>query len=75
MVNRLQVGARFIHARLLDPEWKPGPGQRYADAPHARCRVTAIRHGSVYYAIADAPRAHAYFPLANANTHIERILP
>lgn len=53
----VRPGLVFRHKRLLDPDWKPGSGQRYADAPHAVCRVTAIRLGSVYYAIgADATK-------------------
>ena len=71
----LRVGARFVHARLLDPDWRPGPGERYADAPHAVCRVTAVRAGRVYYAIGDGRRAHAYFPLADAGSHVAEILP
>lgn len=43
----------FTHLRLLDPAWKPGPGQRYADAPKARCRVTRKTATTVYYRYAD----------------------
>jgi hypothetical protein len=35
-------GDRFRHARQLDTSWRPGPGQRYADAPHAVMVVTRV---------------------------------
>ena len=66
----MKRGYLFYHARLLDPYWKPGPGQRYADAPAALCRVTAVRRGRVYYGIgADATRALGHFPLTDAHNH------
>jgi hypothetical protein len=43
----------FTHLRTLDPAWQPGPGQRYADAPKARCRVTRMTKTTVYYSYAD----------------------
>lgn len=42
-------GARFEHARQLDPTWRPGPGQKYADAPHVIMEITAVRRLAVYY--------------------------
>lgn len=39
----------FTHLRFLDTTWKPGPGQRYADAPKVQCRVTRMTVTSVYY--------------------------
>ena len=54
-------GTVFRHQRLLDPSFTPGPGERYADAPKAVCRVTATRGGLVYYAIgADATKGRFY---------------
>ena len=70
----LRPGDRFEHARLLDTAWRPGPGERYADAPHAICRVTAVRSGRIYYAIGDQERAHAYFPADAIGAHVRRIL-
>lgn len=34
------VGMLYEHATRLDPGWKPGPGQKYADAPREVMRVT-----------------------------------
>jgi len=66
----MKRGDLFYHARLLDPDWKPGQGQRYADAPAALCRVTAVRRGRVYYGIGkDATKAHSHFPLTDAHKH------
>lgn len=48
-------GDLFRHATFLDPYWKPGPGERYADAPRAVCQVTAVRKGQVFYTYADHP--------------------
>lgn len=42
------VGARFTHHRLLDPSWRPGPGERYADAPHAEMVVTRVTAYTVW---------------------------
>jgi len=49
--DRVRRGALFTHVNFLDPDWKPGPGQKYVDAPPAVCRITAVRHGKVYYAV------------------------
>lgn len=51
-------GVVFRHPSILDPDFKPGPGQRYSDAPKALCRVTRTVGNEVYYGIgADARRA------------------
>lgn len=52
----IRVGRTFRHQHLLDTDWTPGPGQKYADAPKAVCHVTAVRtrvgrEPDVYYAI------------------------
>lgn len=39
----------FTHLRILDPDWKPGPGQKYADAPKAQMKVTRMTMTTVYY--------------------------
>ena len=44
-----RLGLVFTHARYLDPDWTPGPGQRYGDAPHARMTVTRVTDFAVYY--------------------------
>lgn len=54
----VKAGMVFRHRRILDPAWKPGPGQRYADAPKAVCRVTRVVAGTVWYGVgADSTRA------------------
>lgn len=47
-------GDEFVHATFLDVTWKPGPGQKYADAPHARMVVTRVTATTVYYRLAGA---------------------
>jgi len=60
-MQEIRTGKTFVHKTLLDPDWNPAPGQKYADAPKAICRITAVRQGKVYYGIgADATKAHAY---------------
>ena len=44
-----KIGLTFTHARHLDTDWKPGPGQRYADAPHRVYRVSRVTSTSVYF--------------------------
>jgi len=40
----------FEHDKMLDPDWTPEPGQTYRDdCPKARCQVTSIRAGVVYF--------------------------
>lgn len=61
LVNPFKRGTIFRHGRMLDPNWKPGPGQKYADAPKAVCRVTGVRHGAVYFGMGeDATRGRYY---------------
>lgn len=50
----VKVGARFVHARQLDLDWRPGRGQRFIDAPHVIMRVTSVRRGGIYYRPDDA---------------------
>lgn len=52
---RVKPGMEFTHDRFQDLDWRPGPGQKYADAPLARMKVTARRNGWVYYTYANAP--------------------
>ena len=60
-MDEIKTGRVFRHKSLLDTDWVPGEGQRYADAPKAVCRITAVRQGKVYFGIgADATKAHAY---------------
>lgn len=47
----------FTHLRVLDPDWKPEPGQKYADAPKAQMRVTRMTNTTVYYRYADGSYA------------------
>jgi hypothetical protein len=43
----------FTHLRMLDPDWTPSTGQKYADAPKARMQVTRMTATTVYYRYAD----------------------
>ena len=60
-------GVLFRHGRILDPAFVPGPGERFADAPKAICRVTAVRRGNVFYAVGDETKAHSV-------AHFQRLL-
>lgn len=42
-------GYLFTHPRMLDVSWQPGPGQKWADAPHAVCEVTRVAGGRVWF--------------------------
>ncbi|MGN6575266.1 MAG: hypothetical protein ACTHKG_06240 [Nocardioides sp.] len=53
-MSGLRRGLVFTHATHLDMAWKPGPGQRYADAPKVRCVVTRVTGAAVYFQHADA---------------------
>lgn len=48
-------GFTFTHDSIIDPTWKPAPGQRYADAPKARMIVTRATTETVWYGYAEAP--------------------
>lgn len=73
--TEVRPGLVFRHKRMLDPDWKPGSGQRYADAPHAVCRVTAVRRGTVYYAIgADATTGQLTLALSLFPYVIEEVI-
>lgn len=47
----LRVGDVFEHPRMLDADWRPPPGGKYADGPHAVCRITRVASGRVWYRI------------------------
>ena len=49
----VKPGMEFTHNRFKDLDWRPGAGQKYADAPLARMKVTARRNGLVYYTYAN----------------------
>lgn len=51
----------FTHLHHLDLDWKPGPGQKYRDAPKARCKVTRMTSLAVYYSYASEPTNHGAF--------------
>jgi hypothetical protein len=43
-------GVTFTHHSIIEPDWKPAPGQTYTrDAPKARCKITSVRRGYVYW--------------------------
>lgn len=46
-------GFEFTHDKWMDPDWKPNiaAGERYVDAPKARCIVTRATARTVYYAL------------------------
>ena len=68
-------GTIFRHMNKLDPDWTPGPGQKYAGAPKALCRVTKVELGQVYYRIGTDPgKAHYKFPLEAASLYVKEVL-
>lgn len=71
----LRPGTVFRHARLLDVEWTPGPGERYADAPRALCIVTATRGGRIYYRQGtERGKGTAHFRADDAARHVAAII-
>lgn len=46
------IGARFLHARILDDQNKP-----------AACTISAIRQGVIYYKVGDERKAKEYVTL------------
>jgi hypothetical protein len=57
MSAQVARGATFTHDRMLDPTWRPAPGQRYADGPKARMVVTRVAGPMVWYGYVGAGRA------------------
>jgi hypothetical protein len=47
----------FTHLSILDPDWQPGPGQKYRDAPKALCRVFYTTKTTVWLGYADSKRS------------------
>lgn len=45
----VRAGFRFVHPSILDPNWTPGPGQKYADAPRATMRITRRSGQSIWF--------------------------
>ena len=45
----------FTHRHALDLDWKPGPGQKWKDAPKAQMRVAKMTDTTVYYTYANDP--------------------
>jgi hypothetical protein len=39
----------FVHQHYLDPDWQPGPGERYRDAPRALMEVSRATSTHVWY--------------------------
>ena len=69
-----RVGDRFEHARQLNTAWKPGPGQKYADAPHAIMEVTRIASPIIYYRPLGSHGAAFYASRDEFNTIVARWL-
>lgn len=55
MSATLARGFTFTHDRHLDPDWRPdvAAGERYADGPKARMRVTRVTATSGYFVYLD----------------------
>lgn len=61
-----RVGDAFTHTRLIEPTWRPGPGEKYASAPKARCVVTRVTRDFVYYRYESSPRPNGAFKIDRA---------
>jgi len=48
----IRPGDEFTHDHKLDLSWKPGPGQKYADAPKARMQVTRVTNNTIWFTYA-----------------------
>lgn len=38
------AGDTVEHSQQLDTTWKPGPGQKWADAPHVVMEISRVQH-------------------------------
>ena len=56
----IKPGDEFTHDRKLDLSWKPGPGQRYKDAPRARMRVTRVTQHTIWFTYATSDKTGWY---------------
>lgn len=52
----LARGFTFTHERMLDTTWRPGPGQKYADAPKVTMVVSRVTRDLVYFKPAGYPK-------------------
>lgn len=61
-------GVRFVHPTVMDNTWVPEPGQTWsAAAPKAKCVVTAVQRGRVYWTYDDSHnRAKGIYHMALA---------
>lgn len=61
----VRKGETFVHDRLLDTDWKPGPGEKYADAPKALMVITRTTSDQVWYGYFPAhPRSTPRYVMA-----------
>jgi hypothetical protein len=57
-------GFTFTHASRLDPDWVPGLGQKYVDAPKQRMEVTRATSTTVYFRPEGSRAVSSYLPRA-----------
>lgn len=63
-LRRVMSQTTFHHGHTLDPNWQPGPGEKWRNAPKAKMRVTKMTRLAVYYTYADAePGARGAFSM------------
>lgn len=56
-------GFQFTHSTMLDTSWRPGPGEKYSDVPHAVMVVTKVTRDTVYFRPAAAEGRRGTFTL------------
>lgn len=59
----IKKGYTWRHKHYLEPDWTPGPDQKWRDGPKALMRVTSVIRGLVYYTFADSPNNKALFKI------------
>ena len=69
-------GDRFEHARHLDLEWTPGPGETWAkDAPHRVYTVTCVRDGNVWFGVRAGAFSATVAQMQEGGFYVKRWLP
>ena len=68
-MSSIKPGMTFTHWAFLDPDWKPGPGQKYRDGPKALMVVTRVDRFTVWYGYAPTTKPGPRGPGGGCGAH------
>lgn len=71
-MSSIKPGMTFTHWAFLDPDWKPGPGQKYRDGPKALMVVTRVDRFTVWYGYAPTTKPGPRGPVLGGGWRISR---